>query len=421
MTLAESVRPQEGVVPTRIFIEDEIHEQELRNVFARSWLFVGHETEVPSKGDYVVRWMAHDSVIMTRGEDMEIRVLLNQCRHRGMQVCRAELGNASHFRCPYHGWIYRNTGKLAGVPLYKDVYGSNLKIEGVALREPRVERYRGMVFACWDESAPSLGEYLGDARWYLGLIFGRTDAGLEVIGPPQRWVADMNWKLGADNFCGDGYHVWTLHRHAYEMGVIPDGVRNGHVISTPHGHGIRIQNTPEDSPTPEYIGMADELKPMLERNLDEAQRQAIRKCVVVHGNLFPNLSFVYSFGAGEPTDPPVNFVNVRLWQPTAAGQSEIWSWFMVDRARPRTRTRPHRGAPTSAPTACLAPSTRMTSKFGRISRRPLVARSRAAVPSTTSSGSAWSPTRTGRGRARSTPPTTARPTSARSTPPGLRG
>jgi PAH dioxygenase large subunit len=331
MTLAESVRPQEGVVPTRIFIEDEIHEQELRNVFARSWLFVGHETEVPSKGDYVVRWMAHDSVIMTRGEDMEIRVLLNQCRHRGMQVCRAELGNASHFRCPYHGWIYRNTGKLAGVPLYKDVYGSNLKIEGVALREPRVERYRGMVFACWDESAPSLGEYLGDARWYLGLIFGRTDAGLEVIGPPQRWVADMNWKLGADNFCGDGYHVWTLHRHAYEMGVIPDGVRNGHVISTPHGHGIRIQNTPEDSPTPEYVGMADELKPMLERNLDEAQRQAIRKCVVVHGNLFPNLSFVYSFGAGEPTDPPVNFVNVRLWQPTAAGQSEIWSWFMVDR------------------------------------------------------------------------------------------
>jgi len=331
-TLAESVRPEEGVVATRIFVDDEIHERELARVFARLWLFVGHETEVPSKGDYVVRRMAHDSVIMARGEDLEVRVLLNQCRHRGMQVCRAELGNASHFRCPYHGWIYKNDGRLAGVPLHKDVYGSNLNVGEIALRGPRVETYRGMVFACWDEDAPSLDEYLGPARWYLDLIFGRTDAGLEVVGPPQRWVADMNWKLGADNFCGDGYHVWTLHRHAYDMGIMnPDAVRYGHVISTDNGHGIRIQNAPEDSPLPEYIGMPDELKPMLERNLDPDQRAAIRKCVVVHGNLFPNLSFVYSFGAGDPDDPHGGFVNVRLWQPTAAAKSEIWSWFMVDR------------------------------------------------------------------------------------------
>lgn len=335
-TLADSLRPDEGVVPTRIFIDEEIHKQELERVFARSWLFVGHETEVPSKGDYVLRRMGRDSVIMARGEDQTVRVLLNQCRHRGMQVCRAELGNASHFRCPYHGWIYKNNGKLTGVPLYKDVYGSNLKIDEIGLRQPRVDRYRGMVFACWDDQAPTLDEHLGDARWYLDLIFGRTDAGLEVVGPPQRWVADMNWKLGADNFCGDGYHVWTLHRHAYDMGVMSeDAVRNGHVISTPQGHGIRIQNAPDDSPIPEYIGMPEELLPMLERNLDTAQRSAIRKCVVVHGNLFPNLSFVTSFGAGDPDDPAGGFVNVRLWQPTGPDTSEIWSWFMVDREAPQ--------------------------------------------------------------------------------------
>jgi hypothetical protein len=77
--------------------------------------------------------------------------------------------------------------------------------------------------------------------------------------------------------------------------------------------------------------MADELKPMLEHNLDAGQREAIRKSTVVHGNLFPNLSYVYSFGAGDPDDPPCNFVNVRLWQPTSARKSEIWSWFLVDR------------------------------------------------------------------------------------------
>ena len=335
--LREMVRPEEGVVSTRIFVDDTVHRDELDRVFARSWLFIGHETEVPVKGDYVVRRMGHDGVIMVRGEDQEIRVLLNQCRHRGMQVCRAELGNASHFRCPYHGWIYKNTGRLAGVPLYKDVYGANLKISDIGLRQPRVDSYRGLVFACWDDEAPPLDDYLGDARWYLDLMLGRTEAGMEVVGPPQRWVADMNWKLGSDNFSGDGYHVWTLHRHAYEMGVIPENaVRNGHVISTAYGHGIRIQTAPPDAPIPDYVGMEPELVPMLERNLSEAQREILRKAVVVHGNLFPNLSFVLSLAAGDPDDPLGGFLNFRLWQPTTAGQSEIWSWFMVDReASPR--------------------------------------------------------------------------------------
>jgi phenylpropionate dioxygenase-like ring-hydroxylating dioxygenase large terminal subunit len=194
-----------------------------------------------------------------------------------------------------------------------------------------VDSYRGLIFACWDDGAPSLDEYLGDARWYLDLMLGRTEAGMEVVGPPQRWVANMNWKLGSDNFCGDGYHVWTLHRHAYEMGVIPEkAVRNGHVISTDYGHGIRIQTAPADAPIPDYVGMEPELLPMLERNLSEEQRAILRKAVVVHGNLFPNLSFVLSLAAGDPDDPASGFLNFRLWQPTTAGKSEIWSWFMVD-------------------------------------------------------------------------------------------
>jgi PAH dioxygenase large subunit len=330
--LAEIVRPDEGAVSTSIFVDEEVHRQELERVFARSWLFVGHETEVPSKGDYVVRRMGHDGVMMTRGEDGQVRVLLNQCLHRGMQVCRAELGNTSHFRCPYHGWIYRNDGRLAGVPLFKDVYGRNLRISEMALRQPRVELYRGMVFACWDEDAPALEAYLGDARWYLDLILARTDGGMEVVGPPQRWEAHMNWKLGSDNFAGDGYHVWTLHRHAYDMGIFSESVvGDGHVISTGQGHGIRIQSAPQDAPVPEYVGMEPRLQPMLDHNLDEAQRAALRKCVVIHGNLFPNLSFVLSLGAGDPDDPTGGFANFRLWQPTAPDRSEIWSWFMVDR------------------------------------------------------------------------------------------
>ena len=60
--------------------------------------------------------------------------MFNMCLHRGMQVCRAELGNASHFRCPYHGWTYRNDGRIAGVPFHKEAYGGEdgLRAQGPA-------------------------------------------------------------------------------------------------------------------------------------------------------------------------------------------------------------------------------------------------------------------------------------------------
>ncbi|MFK4985568.1 Rieske 2Fe-2S domain-containing protein, partial [Klebsiella pneumoniae] len=86
----------------------EIFARERKNLFSRAWLFVGHESEIPQAGDYVVRRILDDSFIIVRDEKGEIRAHFNMCLHRGMQVCRAEMGNASHFRCPYHGWSYRN-------------------------------------------------------------------------------------------------------------------------------------------------------------------------------------------------------------------------------------------------------------------------------------------------------------------------
>jgi 3-phenylpropionate/trans-cinnamate dioxygenase alpha subunit len=47
--------------------------------------------------------------------------LLNICRHRGNRLCRAEFGNAASFTCAYHGWTYRNDGRLAGVPYLKSL------------------------------------------------------------------------------------------------------------------------------------------------------------------------------------------------------------------------------------------------------------------------------------------------------------
>ncbi len=88
-------------VPASIINDPEVHDVERERVFGHAWVFLAHESEIPERGDYVVRYISEDQFIVCRDEDGEIRGHLNACRHRGMQVCRAEMGNASHFRCPY--------------------------------------------------------------------------------------------------------------------------------------------------------------------------------------------------------------------------------------------------------------------------------------------------------------------------------
>src|ERR1700678_2358886 len=112
-----------GMIPAHIYNDRAVFELEAERVFGRSWVFVGHESEIPAAGDYVVRRVLKDSFIVVRDEEGQIRAHFNMCLHRGMQVCRAEMGNASHFRCPYHGWSYRNDGRLTGLPFHQDAYG----------------------------------------------------------------------------------------------------------------------------------------------------------------------------------------------------------------------------------------------------------------------------------------------------------
>ena len=116
----------QGLLPLRIYSDPEIFELEMERLFSKVWLFVGHQSEIPNPGDYVLRNLARDSFMFVRGRDGKIRVLLNACRHRGMKVCRVERGNTPTFRCPNHGWTYNNTGELWGVPAMEEAYGDSL-------------------------------------------------------------------------------------------------------------------------------------------------------------------------------------------------------------------------------------------------------------------------------------------------------
>src|SRR5207237_1108224 len=97
------------------------------------------------------------------------------------------------FRCPYHGWIYATDGRLVGVPAERAVYGTALDRSGFGLPRARVATCWGLVFATWDEGAPSLEEHLGIASFYLPTMFGLTAGGLD--GVPQERAEELCARL----------------------------------------------------------------------------------------------------------------------------------------------------------------------------------------------------------------------------------
>src|SRR5579862_8424198 len=110
-SMAELVNLDKGMVSREIFVSQDVYDREQEQVFARCWLFVGHESQVPNPGDYFVSRMGEESVILSRDVQGSIHVLLNTCRHRGMKVCRYDEGNTRVFTCPYHGWTYSVDGR----------------------------------------------------------------------------------------------------------------------------------------------------------------------------------------------------------------------------------------------------------------------------------------------------------------------
>lgn len=320
------VRPDRGEIPAFIFADPEIHRLEQERIFARCWLFVAHESEIPSPGDYVTRFMGEQPVIVARGEDGSVRVLLNSCRHRGMRICRADLGNTSHFRCPYHGFTYKNTGELIGVPFEKELYGDTFVKQRMGLVQARVEAHAGLLFATWDDRAVPLAEYLGPMAWYLDLLAGRAE--MEVLGPPHRYELATNWKLPAENFASDAYH--TLHTHASiaEIGMIPTPTwaKDGYHVEAGNGHGVMI-----GAPARRFI-FAEDLIPEFERRLSPAQMTVLRQMAHMPGTVFPNLSFLIS--AVTLKGRFVSHTELLFWQPKGPDRIDVYSWFLVEKAAP---------------------------------------------------------------------------------------
>ena len=207
------------------YVDPAVFALEQERIFRRAWLYVAHESEVPHPGDYVLARLGPDEVILVRREDGGLSLLHNRCAHRGARIVSAPSGNTRQLRCPYHAWTYRLDGSLIGVPLAEG-YADPKSLSGLAA-VPRVESYRGFVFASHSAQGEPLPQFLGGLKSAFDNLLDRTPAGsVTRFGGSLLLEYRGNWKMFMENAV-DLVHPGFVHKSSVEAArAHPEALRS---------------------------------------------------------------------------------------------------------------------------------------------------------------------------------------------------
>jgi ethylbenzene dioxygenase alpha subunit len=323
------VDPDGGWVDRSIYWDPDIYALELERIFARSWLFLAHESQVPRPGDFITTWMGQDRVIVVRGRDGTVGAYLNSCPHRGNVVCHAEAGKARGFVCNYHGWSFGLDGRLVGmheVEAFERTPGfdrGKLGLTPVA----KIGTYKGLVFATFDPDAPSLADYFGEFTYYLDVMLDNDEGGTEFMPGCIRSMLPCNWKVAAENFAGDALHAgWTHDSGAQAMlgrgvGKVPD--ENSYQANV-NGHcwefNLDLLGNAATFGDRTVLRWLRDREPEMARRLGPLRARMVGSMSSV--NVFPNFSFL----PGQST--------FRVWQPRGPQLTELQTWVLVNRNAP---------------------------------------------------------------------------------------
>jgi choline monooxygenase len=181
-----------------------ILEQEQKRIFARTWQFVAHVSQLPERGAYITASAGVEPVLVLRDDDGTVRAFRNVCRHRGSRLLSGSGECGKAIRCRYHGWTYRFDGTLIGVPEGRAIAG--LDKSKLGLFPIRVETLCGLVFVNLDVHAAPLAQQVD------GLPERLERFGLErlQVKPEKATSQPANWKIVVDNYL-EGYHVPIAH------------------------------------------------------------------------------------------------------------------------------------------------------------------------------------------------------------------
>ena len=326
---------QDDRIHASLYTDPRIFADEMERIFHRGWVFVGHDSEIAQAGDFVTRHLGTEPVIMVRGREGEVSVLVNRCMHRGTMLCPLDRGSARTFTCPYHGWTYDLNGALLGVP-YPGAYTTFDKGARGLTRAPRVASYRGFVFASLSAVGISLAEHLGPATRLIDRSCDLSPAGaIELTAGWVKHRCPSNWKMLPEND-SDGYHLGFVHqalfktiRSQYQRVVGDERAIKAVVRDWGHGH-IEIDWSPGYQGPFEWFGgvsgsaVAGFVAELERRDGPEVAHRRIMEGPA-HALIFPNLFL------GE--------TNIAIVQPVSVEECVHWHTPMFLKGVPEFRGR----------------------------------------------------------------------------------
>jgi Rieske 2Fe-2S family protein len=189
-------------LPGGLYRDPDIYEMEIREIFMKSWLYVGHASEIPRKGDYFLFEMAGESVIIVRESDSRINALLNVCRHRGSRICDAAHGHEARFTCRYHGWTYGLDGSLKAASRMPEGFDR----ANYGLHKVHVRTLAGLIFINFAADPVPFDALENDFAAPLA-PYGLDRA---KVAYKQNYPIASNWKLSVENYC-ECYHCAPAH------------------------------------------------------------------------------------------------------------------------------------------------------------------------------------------------------------------
>ena len=222
MTISDeelSAMVREDSVHKRVYTDPEIFRKEMKNIYGKAWIYVGHESQVKKTGDYHTTRIGDQDVVMVRAADGKVNVLYNRCAHKGAKLVPDGDGNTGKFfRCPYHAWTYKLDGSHLALPLKAGLEGTSYSADNpdFSMRHlARVESYRGFVFANQSAEGEDLKSFLGGVITSIDNLCDRSPVGeVEVTGGVFRVMQHSNWKVFYENL-HDTMHARVTHESSF--------------------------------------------------------------------------------------------------------------------------------------------------------------------------------------------------------------
>lgn len=195
----------EMTLPAKYYTDPQYFLEERERFFGKNWVCVGHADQIPNPGDFFLREVAGDSLIVTRDTAGKINAFFNVCRHRGTRLCEKDQGCfEGRIQCPYHAWTYNLEGKLVGAPHFSEVPGFETK--DYPLNAAKCELWEGMIFVHFSPNAPALSSQLGD----LTMKFRPWRCEDLRLGKRIEYEVHGNWKLIIQNY-SECLHCPVIH------------------------------------------------------------------------------------------------------------------------------------------------------------------------------------------------------------------